>query len=148
MGRAYAVRKASIEKTGAARGKLYTTFAKEIYLACKHGVPEIESNLELRRLVEKAKKQQVPNDIIDRAIAKAKGENSFTGIQAKMNEMKYEKAILNKYDIETSATIQQAADASFKAIFNQLSLSEAEVYKTCQDQLKKLVELQRENLTL
>lgn len=82
------------------------------------------------------------------AIAKAKGENSFTGIQAKMNEMKYEKAILNKYDIETSATIQQAADASFKAIFNQLSLSEAEVYKTCQDQLKKLVELQRENLTL
>lgn len=82
------------------------------------------------------------------AIAKAKGENSFTGIQAKMNEMKYEKAILNKYDVETSTTIQQAADASFKAIFNQLSLSEAEVYKTCQDQLKKLVELQRENLTL
>ena len=82
------------------------------------------------------------------AIAKAKGENSFTGIQAKMNEMKYEDAILNKYDIETSSTIQQAADASFKAIFNQLSLSEAEVYKTCQDQLKKLVELQRENLTL
>ena len=82
------------------------------------------------------------------AIAKAKGENSFTGIQAKMNEMKYEKAILNKYNVETSATIQQAADASFKAIFNQLSLSEAEVYKTCQDQLKKLVELQRENLTL
>ena len=82
------------------------------------------------------------------AIAKAKGENSFTGIQAKMNEMKYEKAILNKYDIETSSTIQQAADASFKAIFNQLSLSEAEVYKTCQDQLKRLVELQRENLTL
>lgn len=82
------------------------------------------------------------------AIAKAKGENSFTGIQAKMNEMKYEKAILNKYDVETSATIQQAADASFKAIFSQLSLSEAEVYKTCQDQLKKLVELQRENLTL
>lgn len=73
MGRAYEVRKASIQKTGAARGKIYTTFAKEIYLACKHGVPEIESNVELRRLVEKAKKQQVPNDIIERAIAKAKG---------------------------------------------------------------------------
>lgn len=73
MGRAYEVRKASIQKTGAARGKIYTTFAKEIYLACKRGVPEIESNLELKRLVEKAKKQQVPNDIIERAIAKAKG---------------------------------------------------------------------------
>lgn len=73
MGRAYAVREASIKKNGAARGKIYSTFAKEIYLACKRGVPEIESNVELKRLVDKAKKQQVPNDIIDRAIAKAKG---------------------------------------------------------------------------
>jgi len=73
MGRAYAVREASIKKNGAARGKIYTTFAKEIYQACKRGVPEIESNIELKRLVDKAKKQQVPNDIIERAIAKAKG---------------------------------------------------------------------------
>ena len=73
MGRAYEVRKASIQKTGAAKGKIYTTFAKEIYLAAKKGIPEIDSNTELKRLVEKAKKQQVPNDIIDRAIQKAKG---------------------------------------------------------------------------
>jgi hypothetical protein len=51
------------------------------------------------------------------ATAKAKGENTLTGIMNKMNEQKYEKAILNRYDIETSATIQQAADASFNAIF-------------------------------
>lgn len=73
MGRAYEVRKASIQASGAARGKIYTTFAKEIYLACKKGVPEVESNVELKRLVEKAKKQQVPNDIIERAIKKAQG---------------------------------------------------------------------------
>lgn len=73
MGRAFEVRKASIQKNGAARGKIYTTFAKEIYLACKKGVPEIESNVDLKRVVAKAKKQQVPNDIIERAIAKAKG---------------------------------------------------------------------------
>lgn len=73
MGRAFEVRKASIQKNGAARGKIYTTFAKEIYLACKKGVPEIEANVELKRVVNKAKKQQVPNEIIDRAIAKAKG---------------------------------------------------------------------------
>lgn len=73
MGRAFEVRKASIQKNGAARGKIYTTFAKEIYLACKRGVPEIESNVDLKRVVAKAKKQQVPNDIIERAIAKAKG---------------------------------------------------------------------------
>lgn len=82
------------------------------------------------------------------AISKAKGENTFSGIMAKMNEMKYENAILNMYDVETSKSINQAADASFAAIFNQLSMSEAEVYKTCQDQLKKLLSLQRENATL
>jgi len=73
MGRAYEVRKASIQKTGAAKAKLYSNFAKEIYLAAKKGVPEIESNINLKRMVEKAKKSQVPSDIINRAIEKAKG---------------------------------------------------------------------------
>ncbi len=73
MGRAYEVRKASIQKTGAIKAKLYSTFAKEIYLAAKNGVPEIDSNINLKRIVDKAKKQQVPSDIINRAIEKAKG---------------------------------------------------------------------------
>lgn len=72
MGRAYEVRKASIQKTGAAKAKLYSTFAKEIYLAAK-GNPEIDTNITLKRVVEKAKRQQVPSDIINRAIDKAKG---------------------------------------------------------------------------
>lgn len=72
MGRAYEVRKASIQKTGAAKAKLYSTFAKEIYLVAK-GNPEIDTNISLKRIVEKAKKQQVPSDIINRAIDKAKG---------------------------------------------------------------------------
>lgn len=73
MGRAFEVRKASIQKNGAARGKIYTTFAKEIYLICKRGGTDPEGNVELKRVIAKAKKQQVPNDLIDRAIAKAKG---------------------------------------------------------------------------
>ena len=73
MGRAYAVREAKIKKTGAAKGKLYTNFAKEIYLAAKRGVPEVEANSALKHLVEKAKKMQVPADIINRALDKAKG---------------------------------------------------------------------------
>ncbi|MGN1371698.1 MAG: YebC/PmpR family DNA-binding transcriptional regulator [Candidatus Coprovivens sp.] len=73
MGRAYAVREAKIKKTGAAKGKLYTNFAKEIYLAAKRGVPEIEANSALKHIVEKAKKMQVPADIINRALDKAKG---------------------------------------------------------------------------
>ena len=73
MGRAYEVRKASIAKTGAAKAKLYSNFAKEIYIVAKKGVPDPNSNIDLKHLVDKAKKQQVPSDIINRAIDKAKG---------------------------------------------------------------------------
>ncbi len=70
MGRAYEVRKASIQKTGAARGKIYSMYAKEIYQAAKNGGTSLESNSVLKRLVERAKKEQVPADIIKRAIDK------------------------------------------------------------------------------
>lgn len=70
MGRAYEVRKASIQKTGAARGKIYTMYAKEIYQAAKNGGTEPSSNATLKRLLDRAKKEQVPNDIIKRAIDK------------------------------------------------------------------------------
>ncbi len=73
MGRAYAVREAKIKKTGAARGKIYTNCAKEIYLAAKNGGVEPEANSLLKHLIEKAKKMQVPADIINRALDKAKG---------------------------------------------------------------------------
>lgn len=70
MGRAYEVRKASIQKTGAARGKIYSMYAKEIYQAAKNGGTEVSSNSALKRLIERAKKEQVPADIIKRAIDK------------------------------------------------------------------------------
>ena len=56
MGRAYEVRKASIQKTGAARGKIYSMYAREIYEVAKNGGTELESNVALKRLVDKAKK--------------------------------------------------------------------------------------------
>lgn len=70
MGRAYEVRKASIQKTGAARGKVYTMYAKEIYQAAKTGGVDPLSNANLKRLIDRAKKEQVPSDIIKRAIDK------------------------------------------------------------------------------
>lgn len=80
MGRAYEVRKASIAKTGAAKAKLYSNFAKEIYLAAKNGGTNIESNVSLKNLVDKAKKQQVPSEIINRAIDKVNSgaDESYT----------------------------------------------------------------------
>ena len=71
MGRAYEVRKASIQKTGAAKGKIiFNCMLREIYQAAKNGGVEVESNATLKRLIERAKKEQVPQDIIKRAIDK------------------------------------------------------------------------------
>ena len=70
MGRAYEVRKASIQKTGAAKAKLYSMYAREIYDAAKKGGTDPNSNATLKRLLERAKKEQVPGDIIKRAIDK------------------------------------------------------------------------------
>lgn len=79
------------------------------------------------------------------ATAKAKGENTFTGIMNKMNEAKFEDGLLNAYDIATSESINQAAQASFKAIFEQISLGETEVWKVAQEQLAELLKLRKEN---
>ena len=68
-------------KTGAAKGKLYGMYAKEIYLAAKNGGVTPEGNPSLKRLIEKAKKDQVPADVIKRAIDKVNsgaGENYET----------------------------------------------------------------------
>ena len=85
MGRAYEVRKASIQKTGAAKAKLYSMYAKEIYQAAKNGGTELESNSALKRLVDKAKKEQVPGDIINRAIDKVN-----SGVDESYTETTYE----------------------------------------------------------
>jgi len=68
-------------KTGAAKGKLYGMYAKEIYQAAKTGGVTPEGNPALKRLIEKAKKEQVPSDVIKRAIEKVNsgaGENYET----------------------------------------------------------------------
>ena len=84
MGRAYEVRKASIQKTGAARGKIYAMYAKEIYSAAKKST-DMDANPTLKRLVEKAKKDQVPSDIINRAIDKVN-----SGADESYDSLRYE----------------------------------------------------------
>jgi YebC/PmpR family DNA-binding regulatory protein len=64
---------ASKAKTGAAKAKMYSSYAKEIYQVAKNGGTDPSGNLDLRRLIEKAKKDQVTSDVINRAIEKAKG---------------------------------------------------------------------------
>ena len=73
MGRAHEVRAAAMAKTAAMKSKLYSRYGKEIYIAAKSGVPDPEMNLALRSKVKEAKANQVPADVIKRAIEKAKG---------------------------------------------------------------------------
>lgn len=73
MGRKFEVRKLAMAKTQGAKVKVYSKYGKEIYMSAKNGGPDPDSNLSLRRLMEKAKKDQVPGHVIDRAIEKASG---------------------------------------------------------------------------
>ncbi|MGB5445525.1 MAG: YebC/PmpR family DNA-binding transcriptional regulator [Psychromonas sp.] len=73
MGRAYQNRKESMAKTAGAKTKLYSKYGKEIYVSAKNGGFDPDGNLSLRRLIDSAKKDQVPTHVIERAIEKAKG---------------------------------------------------------------------------
>jgi len=73
MGRAYQNRKESMAKTAGAKTKVYSKYGKEIYVCAKNGGFDPDGNLSLRRLIDCAKKDQVPTHVIERAIEKAKG---------------------------------------------------------------------------
>ena len=73
MGRAYQNRKVSMAKTSDAKAKVYSKYGREIYVCAKSGGLDPTGNLALRSLIERAKKDQVPTHVIDKAIEKAKG---------------------------------------------------------------------------
>ena len=85
MGRAHEVRAASMAKTAAIKSKLYSRYGKELYIAAKSGVPDPDMNLALKRKIQEAKSNQVPADVIKRAIEKAKG-----GTDENYTEARYE----------------------------------------------------------
>lgn len=57
----------------AKRGQLFTKLAREITVAARSGVADIDANARLRIAVQKARKESMPKDNIDRAIARAAG---------------------------------------------------------------------------
>ncbi|MEZ6120231.1 MAG: YebC/PmpR family DNA-binding transcriptional regulator [Pirellulaceae bacterium] len=73
MGRAFEVRKRSMAKTAGQKSKVYSKYGKQLYVAAKNGSPDPEMNPTLLGLIEKAKRDQVPAHVIDKAIEKAKG---------------------------------------------------------------------------
>lgn len=73
MGRAYQNRKDSMAKTSDAKAKVYSKYGREIYVCAKASGTEVDGNLALRGLIDRAKKDQVPTHVIEKAINKAKG---------------------------------------------------------------------------
>ena len=73
MGRAYQNRKESMAKTSDAKAKVYSKYGREIYVCAKSGGVDPDGNLALRGMIERAKKDQVPTHVIEKAINKAKG---------------------------------------------------------------------------
>lgn len=73
MGRAYQNRKESMAKTAAAKTKVYSRYAREIYVCAKSGGTDPDGNLSLRSMLERAKKDQVPSHVIEKALEKARG---------------------------------------------------------------------------
>lgn len=85
MGRAHEVRAASMAKTAAKKSATNAKYAVAIYRAAKSGVPDPAMNLALRQEIDKAKKAQVPTDVIKRQIEKASGSGA-----AAYEEVRYE----------------------------------------------------------
>jgi YebC/PmpR family DNA-binding regulatory protein len=73
MGRAYQNRKESMAKTSDAKARVYSKYGRVIYVCAKEGGVDPDGNLALRGLIERAKKDQVPTHVIEKAIKKAQG---------------------------------------------------------------------------
>jgi YebC/PmpR family DNA-binding regulatory protein len=68
-------------KTDAQRGKLFSKIVKEITSAAKTGGGDPDGNPSLRLAVDKAKEANMPNDNIERAIAKGTGGGEGVSIE-------------------------------------------------------------------
>ncbi len=60
-------------KTAGQKSKLYSRYGKLLYVVARNGVPDPEANPALRSLIDKAKRDQVPSHVIEKAIEKANG---------------------------------------------------------------------------
>jgi YebC/PmpR family DNA-binding regulatory protein len=74
-------------RVDAVRGKTFTQLSRAIIVATRNGIPDPDGNFQLRTAIEKAKAAGIPNDNIDRAIAKGAGTLDNN---AQLEEIRYE----------------------------------------------------------
>lgn len=75
-------------RVDAVKGKIFARLSREIIVAARSGVPDPEGNFQLRNAVEKAKAAGIPNENIDRAIAKGSGQLGSDGDH--LEDIRYE----------------------------------------------------------
>ena len=73
MGRSFEVRKVSMAKTAGQKTKVYSKYGKMLYVLAKNSGADPVNNPSLRSLIEKAKREQVPTHVIEKALEKASG---------------------------------------------------------------------------
>ncbi|MCX6012971.1 MAG: YebC/PmpR family DNA-binding transcriptional regulator [Chloroflexi bacterium] len=73
--------------TDAKRGQVFTKIAREIIVATRQGGGDPEGNFKLRLIMDKARKNNMPNENVERAIKKGLGE---AGEAAALSEIMYE----------------------------------------------------------
>ncbi len=75
-------------RVDAKKGAVFTKISREIIVAARSGVPDPAGNFQLRTAIEKAKAAGIPNDNIERAIAKGAGKLGAEG--AALEAIRYE----------------------------------------------------------
>ena len=60
-------------KTSAHKSKVYGKYGREIYVVAKSGGMDPNGNLALRSIIDRAKRDQVPTHVIEKALEKARG---------------------------------------------------------------------------
>lgn len=75
-------------RVDAVKGKTFAKLSREIIVAARSGVPNPEGNFRLRTAIDKAKAAGIPNENIERAIAKGSGQLGNDGDN--LEEIRYE----------------------------------------------------------
>ncbi|MBJ7900976.1 MAG: YebC/PmpR family DNA-binding transcriptional regulator [Cyanobacteria bacterium RI_101] len=75
-------------RVDAKKGKTFTQLSRAIIVAARQGLPDPAGNFQLRTAIEKAKAAGIPNENIERAIAK--GAGTYGSEESQYEEIRYE----------------------------------------------------------
>ncbi|ELS02856.1 DNA-binding regulatory protein, YebC/PmpR family [Xenococcus sp. PCC 7305] len=75
-------------RVDAKKGKTFTQLSRAIIVAARNGIPDPAGNFQLRTAIDKAKAAGIPNDNIERSLAKGAGTYQEDGVV--FEEIRYE----------------------------------------------------------